>query len=242
MPTAISFDIVRVGDQLGLVYELLDADTLSACVRREPDRVDEFARLYAALFRQLHAIHVPLGSSIPSALDVVTAAIHSISRYFDTPSIDLMLSIVGSIPQDDRLLHCDLQSKNAMIQGDEMMLIDMGEVGYGHPLIDLGNSYSAMVSLIGPYEDIIGLPRELGADLWQRMIGYYFEGLTGGDLNHRIEQIRVASLIRNFSWLSLSDSFPEALIRDCQQLFDERVTRNKHHILDVCRTFNDFTI
>ena len=34
MPTAISFDVVRVGSQYGLVYELLKASTLSACIKR----------------------------------------------------------------------------------------------------------------------------------------------------------------------------------------------------------------
>ena len=38
MPTAISFDVVKVGSQYGLVYELLDADTLSTCVLQHPER------------------------------------------------------------------------------------------------------------------------------------------------------------------------------------------------------------
>jgi len=241
MPTAISFDIVQVGRRLGLVYELLRADTLSACVRREPERIDEFARLYAGLFRQLHSIHVPLGSAIPSALEREMGAIRHISRYFDKSSIDLLLSIADEIPKDNRLLHCDLQTKNAMVQqSGELMLIDMGEVGYGHPLIDLGHAYSSMVSLLGPYEDIIGLTRPLGQEIWNRMITYYFENTSQAELEHRIEQIQAVSVIRNFAWLALSDSFPDVLVRQCQDAFDERVTRHRDHLLDVSRTFNDW--
>jgi len=240
MPTAISFDIVKVGNQLGLVYELLQAETLSACVKREPERIDEYSRMYANLFRQLHEIQVPLGSKIPSSIDAEIRAIHYLARYFDLASIDLLLRIANSIPHDNRLLHCDLQTKNAMMQDNELMLIDMGEVGYGHPLIDLGHSYSAMVSLLGPYESIIGIPRELGSEIWKRMIGYYFEGLSSDELAHRIEQIEVVSLIRNFSWLSLSDSFPDELVRECQAAFDERVTRRKDYILEICKTLKDW--
>ncbi|MBO7497477.1 MAG: phosphotransferase, partial [Salinivirgaceae bacterium] len=176
MPTAISFDIVRVGSQYGLVYELLKADTLTACLKREPQRIDEFARLYASLFRHLHDIKVPKGGSIPSCIEREEEAVRIISRYFDAPSTDLMMRIIQSIPQGDRLLHCDLQTKNAMLQNGELMLIDMGEVGYGHPIIDLGHSYSAMVSLVGDYEQIIGLPQQLANDIWLKMIQYYFEG------------------------------------------------------------------
>ena len=240
MPTAISFDLVRVGSQYGLVYELLRAETLSTCIRRQPERIDEFARLYAGLFRQLHSIHVPQPSLIPSVMAREEEAVRHIGRYFDAPSIDLLLSIISAIPQCDRLLHCDLQTKNAMMQGDELMLIDMGEVGYGHPMIDLGHAHSAMVDLIGDYDQMIGIPREVGYDLWQRTMLYYFKGLSAEDFAHRMEQIEAVSVVRNFSWLSLSDSFPEALVRECQQAFAERVLKRKDWLLDVSKTFGDW--
>ena len=242
MPTAISFDVVRVGSQYGLVYELLNAETLSACIYKNPSRLDEYASLYAGLFRQLHSIEVQQPSLIPNSMQHVEESIHYISRYFDTPSIDLLLSIVSAIPQANRLLHCDLQTKNAMMQGDELMLIDMGEVGYGHPMIDLGNAHSAMVALIGDYEKIIGFPREIGLDLWKRTMHYYFEGLSEVDFAHRMEQIEAVSVVRNFTWLSLSDSFPEAVIKECQQAFGERVLKRKDYLLDISRTFSDWTV
>ena len=242
MPTAISFDVVRVGNSYGLVYELLKADTLSSCIKREPERIDEFARQYALLFRQLHNIHVPQGGQIPNALEQEEKAIRYISRYFDTPSIDLLLQILHAIPQGDRLLHCDLQTKNAMVQDGELMLIDMGEVGYGHPMLDLGHAYSAMVTLLGDYETIIGMPFEYGKQLWQRFMHYYFEGESDEMIAHREEQINAVACIRNFSWLSLSDSFPESIIWECQQAFSERVTKRKDQLLQVCTTFNDWKI
>jgi len=242
MPTAISFDIVRVGSQYGLVYELLKADTLTACLKREPQRIDEFARLYASLFRHLHDIKVPKGGSIPSCIEREEEAVRIISRYFDAPSTDLMMRIIQSIPQGDRLLHCDLQTKNAMLQNGELMLIDMGEVGYGHPIIDLGHSYSAMVSLVGDYEQIIGLPQQLANDIWLKMIQYYFEGQSADFIKHRTEQIAVVGCLRNFTWLSLSNSFPDEVIRHCQEVFAERVTKRKEYILSVCDTFKDWTL
>ena len=242
MPTAISFDIVRVGSQYGLVYELLNADTLSACIKREPERMEEFAVKYAHLFRQLHCIEVPQGGNIPSAMVREESAIKHIGRYFDTASIDLLMEIVNAIPQGNRLLHCDLQTKNAMVQGDELMLIDMGEVGYGHPIIDLGHSYSAMMALVGDYEQIIGLPEEYAKDVWHRMIGHYFEGATSDELAHRIAQIEVVGCVRNFSWLSLSDSFPDEVVRQCQEVFHERVTKRKDYIKAVCATMSDWVI
>ena len=240
MPTAISFDVVRVGSQYGLVYELLKASTLSACIKREPERIDEFARKYAALFRQLHQIEVPQNSSVPDAMEHEKQQVRHITRYFPQESIDLMMQVLEAIPAGRRLLHLDLQSKNAMVQDGELMLIDMGEVGYGHPLLDLGHAYSAMVTLVGDYETIIGIPRELGRELWNRAIDYYFEGLPADVVAQRKRQIEVVSCVRNFSWLALSDSFPEKVINECRALFDERMGSRRDYILEVCKTFKDW--
>lgn len=241
-PTAISFDIVKVGSQYGLVYELLNAETLSSCIKRAPERIDEYARQYANLFRQLHSIEVPADSNVPNAIDHERQQILHISRYFPKESIDLLLQILDTIPTGNRLLHLDLQVKNTMMQDNELMLIDMGEMGYGHPVLDLGHAYSSMVLLIGNYDAIVGIPRELGKKFWDLAINYYFEGLPEDVIEQRKAQIDVVGRIRNFSWLALSDSFPESVIKQCQELFDQRITARRDYILDVCKTFKDWTL
>ena len=241
-PTAISFDIVKVGSQYGLVYELLNAETLSSCIKRAPERIDEYARQYANLFRQLHSIEVPADSNVPDAIEHERQQILHIRRYFPQESIDLLLQILDTIPTGNRLLHLDLQVKNTMMQGDELMLIDMGEMGYGHPVLDLGHAYSSMVLLIGDYDKTIGIPRELGNKVWDLAINYYFEGQPADVVELRKAQIDVVARIRNFSWLALSDSFPESVIKQCQELFDQRITARRDYILDVCKTFKDWTL
>ena len=240
MPTAISFDVVRVGDQYGLVYELLHAHTLSACLKQAPERMDELARKYADLFRQMHQIQVPADSSVPDALAHERSQVLHIRRYFPQESIDLLLQILDAVPSGRSLLHLDLQAKNVMLQGEELMLIDMGEMGYGHPVLDLAHAYSALVLFVGDYDKTIGIPRELGNELWNRAINYYFEGLPDDVVALRKEQIKAVACIRNFSWLALSDSFPEDVINECKALFDERVTRHREQLLQVCQTLKDW--
>jgi len=241
-PTAISFDIVKVGSQYGLVYELLNAETLSSCIKRSPERIDEYARLYANLFRQLHSIEVPIDSNVPNAIDHERQQILHISRYFPKESIDLLLQILDTIPTGNRLLHLDLQVKNTMMQDNELMLIDMGEMGYGHPVLDLAHAYSSMVLFVGDYDATIGIPRELGNKIWDLAINYYFEGQPAEVVELRKKQIDVVARIRNFSWLALSDSFPESVINQCKELFDQRVTARRDYILDVCKTLKNWTL
>ena len=185
---------------------------------------------------------MPADSNVPDAIEHERQQILHIRRYFPQESIDLLLQILDAIPTSNRLLHLDLQVKNTMMQGDELMLIDMGEMGYGHPVLDLGHAYSAMVLLIGDYDKTIGIPRELGNKVWDLAINYYFEGQPADVVELRKAQIDVVARIRNFSWLALSDSFPESVIKQCQELFDQRITARRDYILDVCKTFKDWTL
>lgn len=249
MPTAISFDIVRVPPSApdeatcyGLVYELLQAETLSTMVSKHPEQIPDYARKYANLFRELHQIEVPSGGNIPSAIIRERQQIAHLVRYFPQENIEMLLNIVNSIPEGNRLLHLDLQTKNAMVQDEELMLIDMGEVGYGHPLLDLGHAYSAMISLVGDYESIIGMPRSLGEQMWHLAVDHYLEGLPTDIASERKAMIEVVSCVRNFSWLSLSDSFPEAVVKECQSLFEERVAKRYDYIMNVCKTFENWTL
>lgn len=249
MPTAISFDIVRVApnadcsvERYGLVYELLRAETLSSVVKQHPEQIENYARKYANLFLQLHSIEVPAGGNVTSALERERQQVEHIRRYFSQEEIDMMLTILDSIPTGNRLLHLDLQTKNAMVQDNELMLIDMGEVGYGHPMLDLGHAYSAMVSLVGDYDTIIGMPRELGLRMWDIAIDHYLSGLPADVAAERKAQIEVVSCLRNFSWLALSDSFPEAVVKECQSLFRERISSRYDYIMEVCKTFRNWTL
>ena len=242
MPTAISFDVVKVGSQYGLVYELLNAETLSALIKRQPERIDEFARQYATLFHQLHDIEVPAGSCVPNAIEHEREQLQHVRRYFPQEGIDLLLQLLDAIPEGNRLLHLDLQIKNAMMQDNELMLIDMGEVGYGHPVLDLAHAYSAMVLFVGDYDAVIGIPRELGNDLWNRTINYYFEGLPADIIEQRKKQIAAVAIIRSNSWLALSDSFPEAVIQQCQDRFNACVTARRDYLLGVCSTLKDWAL
>ena len=219
-----------------------NADTLSACIMREPVRMEEFARQYTLLFRKLHDIRRPQAGHLPDAREHDEKAVRHLSRFFDTPSIDLLLQIVHAIPLGDRLLHCNLHVKNILVQNGGLCLANNAEMGYGHPLLDLGHAYSAMVTLVGEYDTIIGMPREYGKQLWQHFMRYYFEGESADMLAHREEQMEAVACVRNFTCLALPDSLPESVIWEYQHAFAERVTTRKHHLLRVCSTFSDWKI
>ena len=53
IPTAISFDIVRVGDKLGVCFEMLDCLSLQSFIKKYPERLKEYVIKYANLLKQI---------------------------------------------------------------------------------------------------------------------------------------------------------------------------------------------
>ena len=66
IPTAISFDVVRVGDKYGSVFEMVKADNCNDLIVREPERRDEIIRIYVSLLKNVHAVEMMPGE-LPDA-------------------------------------------------------------------------------------------------------------------------------------------------------------------------------
>ena len=54
IPTAIPYDVVRVGDKFGTVFELLNARSITKLILAEPEKLDE----YVAVFVEIGRAHV----------------------------------------------------------------------------------------------------------------------------------------------------------------------------------------
>ena len=62
IPSVIPYDTVKVGDCLGVVFELLRSDTLGHAMRDNPDKLEAYVDQYVELAKTLHSTHVPAGS------------------------------------------------------------------------------------------------------------------------------------------------------------------------------------
>ena len=61
VPTAISYDIVRVGDSYGSVFELLSASSFAKILAKQPERFDWCVNEYVKMLKKIHGIEVPEG-------------------------------------------------------------------------------------------------------------------------------------------------------------------------------------
>ena len=141
LPTAISFGIVSVGDRFGAMYELVDSDTLSDCISRNPSRLDYYAGMMAEMARKIHGTQAAAEDHFPEAKnrfrDYITHGIERSNREMAARCLQL----IDEMPGTKHLIHGDFHTSNVFLQNSEALVIDMDRMAMGDPVFELGNFY-----------------------------------------------------------------------------------------------------
>ena len=176
IPTAISYDIVRVGDGYGTVFECLNAKSLAKLVAAEPEKLDYYLDLYVDLLKKIHGTVVKEGD-MPDMKETAVKWAEFDKEYLPKDTGDKLLALVNAVPKDNHMLHGDYHLKNVMMQNGEVLLIDMDTLCVGHPVFELGsmfNAYEGFASLdptISP--SFLGIPHELAVKVWEKSLAKY---------------------------------------------------------------------
>ena len=97
IPTAISYDIVKVGDKLGVRFEMLDCDSLKNVVAKNTDKLKEYVQKYADLLKYMNSIHSD-NPIIPPIKKEYLTKLEQIKDDLSKDEYDKILSLLNSIP------------------------------------------------------------------------------------------------------------------------------------------------
>jgi uncharacterized protein (TIGR02172 family) len=200
IPTAISYDLVRSGNRTGVIYEMLDADTLTQIIRRDLAEMDRHARMLADV---AHAIHAVEGDPaiFPDLKPKLREAIAATGEYLAADDVALLQQCLDRVPDADTCVHFDLHTNNIMVRAGEPLIIDMGDLSRGSYLFDVG-----LICGIYAFEDtgtcevVTKIPNSKGVALWDAFVRHYFAGRPAEDLAFFLEhQLFFAALRLVFS-------------------------------------------
>ena len=188
IPTAISYDVVKVGDSYGSVFELLNARSFSKILANEPDKMDWCVKEYVDMLKKIHSTLVPEGK-IPDQKTIATGWAEFVKDYLPEAEGSKLCSLINAIPHDDHMLHGDYHTKNLELQNDEVLLIDMDTLAVGHPIFELGSIYNSFVGF-GEYDKSLiisfqGFDHVTGETFWNKTLAAYLET----DDKDRIEEV-----------------------------------------------------
>ncbi len=188
IPTAISYDVVRVGDSYGSVFELLNARSFSKILANEPDKFDWCVKEYVDLLRKIHGTVVPDGE-LPKIKSTVVSWGRFMRDYLPEDESKKLMALIQAVPDDNHMIHGDYHTKNVELNGDEVLLIDMDTLAVGHPIFELASMFNAF---IGFYEtnperikEFQGFDYETSNRFWKSVLAAYI----GTDDQERLQAV-----------------------------------------------------
>ena len=200
IPTAISYDVVRVEDTYGSVFEFLNARSFTRILSEEPDKLDWCVHEYVKMLRLIHSTAVPAGK-LPDMKETVLSWAGFLQNYLPMEAGEKLISLVEAVPHDNHMIHGDYHTKNLVLQNDEVLLIDMDTLAVGHPIFELAsifNAYNGFSEIDHTrIERFQGINLETGKKFWHKCLAEYLET----DREDRIREVENKARIVGYTRL-----------------------------------------
>ena len=197
--TAITFDMVQCDGCYGTVFELVDAHMLSDTLASQPELFDTYAPKYVETYRGFHTTEVA-PDEFPSIKKIYQGYIDGCVDWYSPAELDQLRAVVDSVPDRNTLLHGDYHANNIMVADGELLLIDMGDVSYGHPIFDFlatAATQANLVELDPAYaEHHTHMPVASIKRLWSYLLEHYFDDKTPAEVAAIDQQIRLFSKLK----------------------------------------------
>ena len=178
IPTAISFDIVKVKNKLGVRFEMLDCMSLKNAFIKYPEKYDELLNKYVELLKKINSTEC-FDPSVPSIKKFFIEKVEAIKSLLDEAHYEKLLGLMKSVPERSTFVHGDCHFKNIMVQGEDFLLIDMDTLSVGHPIFELANLRCPYVAFEedapGNSEQFFGMKAEYCVKLYNDIVRLYFD-------------------------------------------------------------------
>ena len=203
VPTAISFDIVRVGDRYGAVFELLDGESVRDYIHDDDEKTKEFIDKSIALIKKVHSIRMEPGD-LPSMKENTLIWLSDIKEDMEPDIYKKVYEYVSGIPDSLNLLHGDVNPGNFLMTGGELMLIDMDTLCTGDPIFELATlyvTYKQFPKINEMAVRIFGLTSEKSAKMWDGMIRLYTGYTDEAELSEVESKAQLLGCIRVIDYM-----------------------------------------
>lgn len=198
IPTAIPYDVVRVGETYGSVFELLNAQSFAKIIAKEPERLDEIVALYVDLMKKIHSTLVK-PEDMPDMREVAIDWAKFMLDYLPADKGQKLVSMVEAVPVDYHMMHGDYHLKNVMMQNGEVLLIDMDTLCHGHPVFELASVFIAYIGYgeidHSVSQSFMGIPHETAVKVWEKTLALYL----GTDDEARINEVADKAMIVGYT-------------------------------------------
>ncbi|MCR4646026.1 MAG: anti-sigma factor antagonist [Oscillospiraceae bacterium] len=208
IPTAISYDVVKVGDQYGSVFEMIKAKTFNQLLIESPENIDDIMHRYIRFIKQIHGVEADPGE-LPDAKSVYLEYLDLLRDILGEAMCSRLRELFDAMGDDLHIVHGDLQMKNVMLSGDDPLLIDMDTLSVGDPVFDL-TGLCVTYQLYNEDEpenaqSFLGITNDMANYIWKSIMALYFEGQDAAQIAKTEDTIRVVASVRFLYLVAILD-------------------------------------
>ena len=224
IPTAIPYDVVKVGEGYGSVFELLNAKSFAKLIQTDPDSTDQVVAMSVDLLKKIHGTLVK-PDKMPPMKAVAQNWAAFLKDYLPEENFNKLVSLVDGVPEDLHMLHGDYHLKNIMLQDGEVLLIDMDTLCTGHPVFEFASIFNAYQGYSELDHDnmlqFLGIPYETGTRIWEKTLELYFDGKSKEEIAEIADKAKLIGYTRNMRRLirrdALNNEKGRAEVENCKK-------------------------
>ena len=232
VPTAIPYDVVKVGDLYGSVFELLNAKSFAKLMIAHPEQTEQFAKESVEILKTMHSTMLKPGELPDKKQEALVWATYC-KDYLPEEIGNKLVALVEAIPDTNNMLHGDYHIKNIMQQNGENLLIDMDTLAMGHPIFEFAAIYAAYIGFSCIDKEnvfhFLGIPYDQAQVFWKATLRDYFETDDAAVLQKIEDQAAVICyarlLRRTFRKAKEDDAYKAKLVEYCKNALCDLVPR-----------------
>ncbi|MCR5346873.1 MAG: anti-sigma factor antagonist [Fretibacterium sp.] len=196
IPTIIAYDVVMYKGKYGMLYELVQVDTVSSIMSSSPEELGQFAVEMGKLLKVVHSSE-PDPGVLPETQTLYEGWAQKMERWLQPEEKEALNRLIQAIPPADTVVYGNFYGRSVFVQGAELLLINMAGISCGNPVFDLGTVYMYYVN--EPQQvvkNMTGLDPDEAKKFWDVMVRTYFDTNDDNVIQKHEEVIRAAALLR----------------------------------------------
>ena len=133
VPTVMTFEVVRVDDGYGLVFESVEKKAIDAATLGD-------------LMKRFHQHIIEPDEQITSAIEAEKQKARGKVAEYGEERVSKMLQVLNTIPDGSALVHGNFSMQKVAFseRGEKPVLIDMSSIRFGNPVLDVTRLYSSL--------------------------------------------------------------------------------------------------
>ena len=197
--TAIPYDIVKVNNNFGAIFELINCKSLSKWILEDPENEDKYIKVFVDVLKDIHNTEVKEGV-LPNEKEIALDWVRYLNGHIDEQHYNKLYKLIEDVPESNMMIHGDYHSNNVHYNKQEAILIDMDTIAHGNPIFEWACIYNAYIGFgitdVSKVERFLKIKYEHAGEIFRKALQLYCGKEDIEDEIYKCKAIGLARVLR----------------------------------------------